>query len=111
MTTSKRSSVVIGASEATGMSRPLVQVTLDLTGRTHLRLIGILPGLAQSAALPEQVPTLVERNFHRAQALMLLGFVDLVMLHLGAELSLLGDELVDLGENVTVLVHQPSVPD
>jgi hypothetical protein len=33
-----------------------------------------------------------------------------VMLHLGAELPLLGNELIDLGENVTVLVHPTSLP-
>jgi hypothetical protein len=34
-----------------------------------------------------------------------------MVLHLGPELTLLGDELVDLGENVTVLVHPTSLPD
>jgi hypothetical protein len=34
-----------------------------------------------------------------------------VMLQLLAKRLLLGDELIHFGENVTVLVHQPSVPD
>jgi hypothetical protein len=98
--------------EATGdVSLPSVQVALDLIGRTHLSLIGILTGPTKGPALPEQVPTLVELNFHGAQPLMFLGFVDLALLHLGPELALLGDELVDLGENVTVLVHPTSLPD
>jgi hypothetical protein len=33
------------------------------------------------------------------------------MLQLLAERLLLGDELIHFGENVTVLVHQSSVPD
>lgn len=93
------------------MSLPSVQVTLDLIGRTHLSLVGILTGPAQRTALPEQVPTLVELNFHGAQSLMFLGLVDLAVLHLGPELTLLGNELIDLGENVTVLVHPTSLPD
>ena len=93
------------------MSLPSVQVALDLIGRTHLSLIGVLTGLAQCPALPEQVPALVELNFHGAQPLMFLGFVDLAVLHLGPELTLLGNELIDLGENVTVLVHPTSLPD
>jgi hypothetical protein len=103
---------VAEASEATGdMSLPSVQVALDLIGRSHLSLIGILTGPTKGPALPKQVPTLVELNFHGAQPLMFLGFVDLAVLHLGPELALFGDELVDLGENVTVLVHPTSLPD
>ena len=42
---------------------------------------------------------------------MLLGFVDLVVLQLVAKLLLLGDQLVDLSENVLVLSHGSSLPD
>ena len=41
---------------------------------------------------------------------MLLGFVDLVVLQLVAELTLLSDELVDLAEDVFVFGHVSSVP-
>ncbi len=93
------------------MSLPSVQVALDLIGRAYLCLIGVLARFAQGPALPQQVPTLVELDLDGAQAAVLLGFIDVVVLHLVAKLLLLGDELIDLGENVMVLVHPTSLPD
>jgi hypothetical protein len=88
-----------------------VQVSLDLTRWAHACLIRILTRLAQCAALTEEVPALIELNLHCAQPTMFFGFVDLAMLQLLAERLLLGDELIHFGENVTVTVHQSSVPD
>ena len=42
---------------------------------------------------------------------MLLGLVDLVVLQFGTQLLLLGDELIDVSENVLVLGHGTSLPD
>ena len=66
--------------------------------------------LAQRPALAQQIPALVELDFHGAQPLMLFGLVDLVMLQLGAEIFLLRDELVHLGEDVFVVGHAYSLP-
>jgi hypothetical protein len=79
------------------------KVALDFIARPNPRRSGIAAGLAKGPALPQQVPALVELYFHGAQPLMLLGFVDLAVLQLGAQLLLLGDQLVDLSENVLVL--------
>ena len=87
------------------------QISLDLVRRAHRGQVGVLTRFAQRPALAQQVPALVKLNFHRAQPLVFLRLVDFVMLHLGAEFLLLGDELVDLGENVTILVHPTSLPD
>jgi hypothetical protein len=61
--------------------------------------------------LPQQIPALVELNLHRAKPPVLLGFIDLAVLQLRSQLLLFGYELIDVIENVSVLVHQPSVPD
>ena len=82
------------------------KVALDLIRRTHTRLSGVAAGLAQRSALPQQVPALVECHFDGAQALVLLGFVDLVVLQLVAQVLLLGDQLVDLSKNVLILGHE-----
>jgi hypothetical protein len=88
-----------------------VQVSLDLVCRPHARLIGILARFAERTALAQEVPALIELNLQGAQPSMFFRFVYLVVLQLLAERLLLGDELVYFGENVTVLVHTPSVPD
>src|ERR1700691_2927784 len=49
----------------------LAQVALDLVGGAHRGAAGIAPGLAQGAALPEQVPALVEVDFELPQPLVL----------------------------------------
>lgn len=82
------------------------KVALDLVGRAHPRLSGIAAGLTQRAALPQQVPALVERHFQRAQSFVFLGFVDLTVLQLGPQLLLLGDQLVHLSENVFIPGHE-----
>ena len=82
------------------------KVALDLTGWAQSRRSGIAAGLAQRPALPQQIPALIEFHFHGAQALVLLGFVDLMVLQLVAQLLLLGDQLVYLSENVLVLRHE-----
>jgi hypothetical protein len=82
------------------------KVALDLTSWAHSRRSGIAAGLAQRPALPQQIPALIEFHFHGAQALVLLGFVDLMVLQLVAQLLLLGDQLVYLSENVLVLGHE-----
>jgi len=82
------------------------KVALDLTGWAQSRRSGIAAGLAQRPALPQQIPALIEFHFHGAEALVLLGFVDLMVLQLVAQLLLLGDQLVYLSENVLVLAHE-----
>jgi len=82
------------------------KVALDLTGWAQSRRSGIAAGLAQRPALPQQIPALIEFHFHGAEALVLLGFVDLMVLQLVAQLLLLGDQLVYLSENVLVLRHE-----
>ena len=89
-----------------GSGHRSAKVALDLTGWAHSRRSRIAAGLAKRPALPQQIPALVEFHFHGAQALVLLGFVDLMVLQLGAQLLLLGDQLVDLSENVLVLGHE-----
>jgi hypothetical protein len=54
---------------------------------------------------------LVECDFNGPQSLVLLGFIDLTMLQFGPQLLFLGDQLVDLIENVLVLRHGSSLPD
>jgi hypothetical protein len=93
---------------------PSVQIALDFTLRSDTGLIGILTRFAQCPPLPQQVPALVELHLDPPEPSVFLGLVDLVVLQLGAEFVLLGDEFVDLRENVRVLrvrSHGPSLPD
>ena len=46
----------------------LLLVALDDLGVANLRRVGILPGLAQRAALAQEVPALVERDLDRLRA-------------------------------------------
>src|SRR5271156_4955748 len=71
------------------------QVALDLVGGAHRGVAGIATGLTQGAALPEQVPALVEFDLELPQPLVLLGFVDLAVLQLLSKRLLFGDEFVD----------------
>ena len=89
-----------------GLPHRSAKVALDLTGRAHSRRSGIAAGRAKRPALPQQIPALIEFHFHGAEALVLLGFVDLMVLQLVAQLLLLGDQLVYLSENVLVLRHE-----
>lgn len=92
-----------------------VQIAFDFAFGSHTGLIRVLTGLAQGAALAQQIPALVELNFEAAQSAVLLGLVDLAVLQLGAQFLLLGHKFVDLGENVGIFVrvrsHAPSLPD
>ncbi|ABK71575.1 hypothetical protein MSMEG_5665 [Mycolicibacterium smegmatis MC2 155] len=88
-----------------------VLVVLDLAGRTDLGLAGVLSGLAQGAALPQQVPALVERDFEVLQPLVFLVLADLLALELVAQLLLFSDQPVNFGEDVLVFCHTASVPD
>ncbi len=88
-----------------------VEVALDLVGRTHLRCARIAAGLTERSALPQQIPALVEFYLDGLEAFVLLGLVDLAVLELRPEFLLLGDQLVDLVENVLVFGHRTSLPD
>ena len=50
----------------------LLLVALDHIGGTNAGIVGIAAGLTERAPLAEQVPALVERDFHSEQPLMLL---------------------------------------
>lgn len=88
-----------------------VEVALDLVRRTHLGFPRVAAGLSKSPALPQQIPALVELNLDGLEPLVLLGLVDLAVLKLGPQVLLLGDQPVDLVENVLVLGHSTSLPD
>ena len=90
-------------------------VALDLVGRAHPGLTWVATRLAQSAALAQQIPALVELGLERAEPLVFLGLADLVVLEFGAQVLLLGDEFVDVCQGValggiTVWCHESSVP-
>ncbi len=78
-----------------------------------MRLLRIAARFPQCAALPKQIPTLVELHLDGPQALMFLGFFDLAVLQLLAQLLFLGDQLADLFENVFICVacHRSSLHD
>lgn len=88
-----------------------VEVALDLVRRTHLGFPRVAAGLPKSPALPQQIPALVELNLDGLEPLVLLGLVDLAVLKLGPQVLLLGDQPVDLVENVLVFGHSTSLPD
>lgn len=86
-------------------------VTFDLVGPTGVGQSGILSGFAERAALPQQVPTLVEGHFQRSQSLLLFGFVYFPALQFRPELLLFGNEPVNFGEDVLIFGHTTSLPD
>lgn len=88
-----------------------VEVALDLVRRTHLGFARVAAGLPKSPALPQQIPALVELHLDGLEPTMLLGLVDLAVLKLGPQILLLGDQPVDLVENVLVFGHSTSLPD
>jgi hypothetical protein len=51
-----------------------------LIGRPHTRLIWVLARLAESPALPEEIPALIQLNLQGTQTTMFFRFVDLVVL-------------------------------
>ncbi|CQD17025.1 hypothetical protein BN970_03673 [Mycolicibacterium conceptionense] len=86
-------------------------IAFDLVGPAFLGQARILSRVTQRAALPQQVPTLVEGDFQRSQSLLLFGFVDFPSLQFGPELLLFGNESVNFGEDVLIFGHTPSLPD
>jgi hypothetical protein len=57
-----------------------LEIELDLVGGADRGVAGIAAGLAQGAALPQQVPALVEFDLELPQPLVLLGLADLAVL-------------------------------
>src|SRR5690242_20934182 len=51
----------------------LLLVPLDDTFRPHRGVVGVLPRIAPRPPLPQQVPTLVQRDLGRAQAFELVA--------------------------------------
>src|SRR5260221_3856221 len=91
-----------------GVSRasraPLLQVRLHFGSRTCLGLAWILAELAPGAALPQQVPALVERHLGGSQLGVLLVRGQVTRGELGPQLVLGLDELIDVPEDL-LLVH------
>lgn len=84
---------------------PLLPVTLDDPGAPGTRLVRILSGVAARPALPQEVPTLIELDVDRLQALLLVrrkGSTDMR----GLQPVLLVHEPVDAIDHVTV-IHDP----
>jgi hypothetical protein len=78
----------------------LLQVPLDGLGVARLRVVGIVAGVPQGAALAQQVPAAVQLDLDRAQALPVLverGGVGAVGLLARTQPVLLGNELLDAG--------------
>ncbi len=86
-------------------------IAFDLVGSTLLGQAWVLSCVTQRTALAQQVPTLVEGDFQRSQSSLLFGFVDLLVLQLGPQLLLFGNEPVNFGEDVLIFGHMTSLPD
>jgi hypothetical protein len=84
----------------------LLLITLDDLRAPDVGAAWIASCFAQRASLPQEVPTLVERDLNTGQALSvgLTGGTGRLAL---PQLVLLGDELLDLGVNLRVL-HRAS---
>ena len=70
----------------------------------------VAAGLPECAALPQQVPALVQLDLQRAQTCMFLVRADLVPLQAGAKFALLFDKVADVCQGVVVRCHASSVP-
>lgn len=68
-------------------------------------LTWVAAGLAQSPALPQEVPALVEFDLECPQPLVLLVCADLMPLQAIAKIALLVDELADSGQWIAVFCH------
>src|SRR3954451_15803617 len=85
--------------------RGLLQVVLDGPGVARLGVVRVAPGLAQRAALAQQVPAAVELDLDSVEALAvalqnrLVGAVALLGV---AQLALLGHEPLDAGGDALV---------
>jgi hypothetical protein len=80
----------------------LLLVVLDGVGAAGLRVVGIQPELALGPALTQEVPAAIERDADLVESHAVARLELAVALAL-VELVLLGDQLVDPLENVTVL--------
>src|SRR5271163_4484474 len=78
------------------------QVALDLAGGPYRGVARIAAGLAQRAALPQQVPTLVELDLEVAQPRVFVGRADVAVLQLLSKCLFLGDQVVDVRQGVAV---------
>jgi Family of unknown function (DUF5519) len=84
---------------------PLLQVALDRAGIADLGLVGVPAGVSERAALAQQVPTAVELDLQRLEALLIvLEALDVlgVRLFARAKLVLLGDQMLDAGRDAFV---------
>src|SRR6185295_17995899 len=90
-----------GASAQRDAAGASTGVFLDDVRRPHARRVRIAPGYARRAALPQQIPALVELDLDRLQALLLLVRQRL----LAKQLVLFGDEAFDVSEDLTVVFH------
>jgi hypothetical protein len=77
---------------------PLLSIPLHRSGITDRGVVWILAELAPAAALAQQIPALIERRSQHVQS---------VLFHVGEavlveQLMLLGDELIDVFEDVLV---------
>ena len=86
------------------------QIALDLVGRSHLGSLGITACLAQRPTLAQQVPALVQLRFDPRQSRMFLIAADLAGPQPGAQVLLLGNQIVDPRQGVIVVSHATSVP-
>lgn len=73
------------------------QVVLDLAGRAQRRLVGAAAGLLQGAALPQQIPALVELDLHRVEAFGVVMTVELAVATPSAQRLLLLDQALGSG--------------
>jgi len=89
-------------------SLPLLHVTLYLGHRAYRRVGRILPELAPGAALPQQIPALVERLLGVSQLGLLLVTGQLTRGELSAQLVLGPDELVDVPEDLLLVQSAPA---
>ena len=82
------------------------EVALDGVARAGLGVVRIVAVLALGAALAEEVPALVQLDLDGLEARVLVGVGDLPGGMLGAELVLLGHQLVDPAEEGLVIGHR-----
>src|ERR1700733_1487785 len=90
----------------------LLPVALDGVRVANVRVVGVGAGLAEGAALAQQIPAAVELDLDLAQTFLIgleLVFVVAVGLFAVAELVLLGDQLLDpVGNRLVAHVTNPT---
>src|SRR5712692_3215218 len=107
------SSISTASSESSGIHELdfggcLLEVALYCAGVADLRFGGVRASIPPSAALPQQVPALIQCGFYTLQ-LFVLWVVGAASDGLGLEPMFLGNQLVDLRQN-RLVVHELSVP-